>query len=267
MDNMKCSWSCNQPYLAWLLSFLLFAGACDSGESHQISSYEGKTVSAVLAHPDDETIISGTLTKLSEQDFNIVVIYITSGDDGPDMTGRGLHGSSLAEQREMEAAHALRGLGINDPPVFLGYPDGHVQEHLASIQKDLKALFEEIEPLIVIGFGPDGITGDQDHIAAGVATDSAFQHTEYGRLLLHMALTLPLSPYYANGVPVPEELVDVRVRVNRYNSQRIEAVDAHKTQFSTRVRKAYKRYVLGMRKEKFIIEGNRDADHLLADCF
>jgi LmbE family N-acetylglucosaminyl deacetylase len=264
---MKCSWSFNQACLAWLLCILFFTVACDSREFPARASQNGNTVSAILAHPDDETIISGTLVKLKEQGFDIVVIYVTSGDDGPDMTGRGLYGNSLAEQREMEATDALHGLGINAPPLFLRYPDGHVQEHLGSVRHDLQALLGEIKPIIVIGFGPDGITGDWDHIATGMATDSAFNLTESGRLLLHMAITEPLSPYYANGVPVPQESVDLQVKVARYNSQRIKAVEAHKTQFSKRVRTAYKLFVRGMRKEKYIVAGNRDADDLLAECF
>jgi LmbE family N-acetylglucosaminyl deacetylase len=249
------------------LCFLVVNGACDRREYPSTASHRGNTISAILAHPDDETIISGTLVKLKEQGFNIVVIYITSGDDGPDMTGRGLYGKSLAEQRELEAKNALHGLEINAPPVFLRYPDGHVHEHLVSIQKDLHTLLNEIRPVIVIGFGPDGITGDRDHIAAGMATDSAFNGTANGRLLLHMAITEPLSPYYANGVPVPKEMVDLQVKVTRYRSQRIKAVEAHETQFSKRVRTAYKLYVRGMRKEKYIIANNRYADDLLAACF
>jgi N-acetylglucosamine malate deacetylase 2 len=61
------------------------------------------TVLVVLAHPDDETLISGTLAKLISRGCEVHVVYATSGDDGPDKTGHDLHGDTLAKLREQEA--------------------------------------------------------------------------------------------------------------------------------------------------------------------
>ena len=250
-----------------LFSLLLFYTSCGSRDNQSGLNPTNGTACAILAHPDDETIISGTLALLKDQGFGITVIYITSGDDGPDETGRGLYGPELAVVREAEANEALRNLGIKDPPVFLKYPDGHVQENEDAIKQAVKVILEELKPQIVIGFGPDGITGDMDHIGSGKATDSAFDETSSGKLLLHMAITRPLSPYYAHGVPVPESMVDLQVKVKSYRHQRIQAVEAHKTQFSQGTRTAYKLYVRTMRKEKFIIARNKGADELIESCF
>ena len=100
---------------------------------------------------------------------------------------------------------------------------------------------------------PDDISGHWDHIATGVATDSAFGQTGTGKWLLHMAITKPRSPFYANGVPVPKNELDVILDVSGYFNEKKQAVDAHKTQFNPRTRSAYKLYVHTMRKEKFII--------------
>lgn len=221
----------------------------------------------MLAHPDDETIIGGTLAMLEGKGFDITVVYVTSGDAGPDETGKGLYGNMLGAVREKEAMQALRAIGIKNPPVFLRYPDSRVTEYVDSLQHALTDLFDELNPQVVIGFGPDGITGNWDHKFTGYAMDSAFDLTDSGKLLLHMAITKPLPPFFAGGVAVPKNTVDVRVNVSEYATQRAQAVEVHHTQFNSRARSAYKIYVHTMRTEKFIIFRNRDDGEWLERCF
>jgi len=76
-----------------LCSFLLLL-ACES--KVQVDEI-GEEIVVVFAHPDDETIISGTLAMLATKGCDISVVYVTSGDDGPDETGQSLHGESLAD--------------------------------------------------------------------------------------------------------------------------------------------------------------------------
>ncbi len=75
------------------------------------------------------------------------------------------------------------------------FPDSHVSEHVEAVQQALCDLFNEITPQVVIGFGPDGFTGDWDHKMTGLATDFAFDLADSGKLLLHIAITESLSPY------------------------------------------------------------------------
>jgi len=256
-----------QRIFVFLFSLMLFLVACNFEKDQTTQQSKSGSVCAILAHPDDETIISGTLAMLSSQGFDMTVVYVTSGDDGPDMTGKGLHGNALAKEREKEALHALQALGIKTSPFFLRFPDGHVYQYVDSVQQTLEDLLEKIKPQIIISFGPDGITGDWDHMSTGTATDMAFDQTNSGSLLLHMAITKPFPPFYANGVAVPKNMVDVQVKVSRYSRQRALAVEAHQTQFNNRVRSAYKVYVHTMRKEKFIIARNRNADDWLERYF
>ena len=69
--------------------------------------------------------------------LSIVVVYVTSGDDGPDETGSGLHGDALGEVREKEALQTLQAIGIQNPPVFLRFSDSHVFEHVEAVQRAL----------------------------------------------------------------------------------------------------------------------------------
>ncbi len=137
----------------------------------------------------------------------------------------------------------------------------------AQLLYDLQKLFNEIQPEVVISFGPDGITGDWDHKMTGFAADSAFDMTESGKLLLHMAITNTNVPMFANGVDVPGEAVNMRVNVSDFKDERIRIVDAHKTQFSGGARFMYRVFVHTMRNEPFIIARNRDAHALLQMCF
>jgi len=258
---------CQISYLIFFFLFTLWLSGCGSDNNHALKDSNEVVICAVLAHPDDETIISGTLSMLTGKGFDITVVYATSGDDGPDETGKGLYGNALGAVREKESIQALRSIGIQNPPVFLGYPDGHVHEYADSIQHKLNDLFRKISPQVVISFGPDGITGSRDHKFTGRATEMAFNLSDSVRLLLHMAITKPLPPFYANGVAVPKNTVDLCVNVSKYNTQRIEAVEAHPTQFNSRIRSSYKVLVHIMRKEKFIIAGNRSADEWLEMCF
>ncbi len=254
----KRSWDLGLSML--LVIFAIFLFGCGPEENRASKHITGGMVCAVLAHPDDETMISGTLSMLVEKGFDITVVYATSGDDGPDETGRGLYGKALAEVREQEAVQALRAIGIKNLPVFLRYPDGHVHEHTGSLEQKVYHLFEQISPRLVISFGPDGITGGRDHQYTGYATDRAFDLSDSGSLLLHMAITKPLAPFYANGVPVPKDAVDVIVKVSKYNKKRIQVVESHPTQFNNRVRSSYKVLVQTMRKEKFIVAASRDGE-------
>ena len=221
----------------------------------------------ILAHPDDETIISGTLAKLALKGCPVTVVYVTSGDDGPDETGQGLHGEALAEVREKEAQTALRAIGIQKSPIFLKYPDSYVPDYTEDIQHALCNLFKEIKPVLVISFGPDGITDDWDHKMTGFATDFAFDHTDHGKLLLHMAHTESLIPISETSVDVSEHAIDLPVNVSDFTDERVKAFEAHHTQFPKRARIAYRVLVHTRKTEEFIIARNRNAEKLLQKCF
>jgi LmbE family N-acetylglucosaminyl deacetylase len=256
-----------QFWLLVILGIIFWLFACGSGENQVSKNLPEGPICTVLAHPDDETIISGTLAKLGAEGFDLTVVYVTSGDDGPDMTGRGLHGDALGAEREKEAMQSLQALGIKNPPVFLRFRDSYVPEQVEAVIQSLYDLFQEMKPQVVIGFGPDGITDDRDHKMSGFATDFAFDLTDSGRLLLHMAITNNSSPMFARGIEVSEQAVNVRVKVSKYAKQRMRALEAHHTQFTPGFRFMYKALVRSMPTEEFIIARNREAGQWLERCF
>ena len=100
------------------LMFLVLIGifSCDHEKKTTQCNHN---ILVVVAHPDDETLVSGTLAKLIDRGCEATVVFTTSGDDGPDMTGQGLHGNALAEMREKEAQRSLNHIGVKNPPLFL----------------------------------------------------------------------------------------------------------------------------------------------------
>jgi LmbE family N-acetylglucosaminyl deacetylase len=58
--------------------------------------------------------------------------------------------------------------------VVVAHPDGSLADFAAELVDRLVPIFREERPDVVISFGPDGVTGHPDHIAAGRAAEEAF---------------------------------------------------------------------------------------------
>jgi hypothetical protein len=80
-------------------------------------------------------------------------------------------------------------------------------------------------------------------------------------------ITKEQIPISETSVDVSEHAIDLPVDVSDFTQQRVQSFDAHHTQFSKRVRIAYKIFVHSRKTEQFIIARNRHADILLQKCF
>jgi len=122
---------------------------------------------AVLAHPDDEAFgIGGTLARYAAEGCEVHLVCATRGEAGeiaaPDMATV----ANLPAVREQELRCACRTLGIR-PPHLLGYVDGQMAiVHQGQAVGQVVRLIREYRPHVVITFGPDGVYGHYDHIAA-----------------------------------------------------------------------------------------------------
>jgi LmbE family N-acetylglucosaminyl deacetylase len=128
---------------------------------------------AVWAHPDDESYLgAGLMAAITAAGGRVVNVTATLGEHGTPDPGS-MPARRLAAIRRGELEGALRELGVGES-IVLGYGDGA----LASADPDigarrLAAIFDEIDPELVISFGPDGFTGHPDHIAIGAWTQHA----------------------------------------------------------------------------------------------
>ena len=128
----------------------------------------------VFAHPDDETLCAGaTLAKYASAGAEVHVISFTKGGAGQIRDAGAATRSTLRAVREKELAAAGIELGLTETRC-LDHPDGGLSEIDGEILVRLASeLISEVDPDVVITFGPDGFSGHADHIAVGAAVTAA----------------------------------------------------------------------------------------------
>ena len=214
-----------------------------------------RRVACVFAHPDDDTYgVAGSLALHASDELQLTVIMATSGGAGriadPSLATR----ETLGRVREAEEVASWRALGFDPDVRFLRPPDGG----LARIPREqlvleVRDLLEETAPEVVVTFGPDGITGHEDHVAIGAVATEAFQATRtsssgqaFSRLLHNVVPQSsldrlnelfrerglepmdPTQPFMPRGVP--DRTIGVRVDCSSVYERKLEAIRCHKTQ-------------------------------------
>lgn len=159
---------------------------------------------AIFAHPDDELFISPVLHRYAQEGVDCHLAIVTDGRFGIQPHMNGLAGDELAEYRSRELDDAARELGIH-PPVQLNYVDGYAHKtpdlknalaDLSAIYNDILRLIQDLQPDVLITFGPDGVYGHPDHMAVGNVVTMVYQTlgTECGTRLYHTGLCIQDFP-------------------------------------------------------------------------
>jgi len=148
----------------------------------------GKTLLAVLAHPDDESFgMGGTLALYARRGVDVYLVCATRGEVGQ-MDPKYLEGfRSIAERRESELRCAAQNLGLKDV-FFLDYRDSGMpgspdnRHPTALVAQPMEHVAEKIlyyirllKPQVVITFDPIGGYRHPDHIFIHNATVKAFR--------------------------------------------------------------------------------------------
>jgi LmbE family N-acetylglucosaminyl deacetylase len=213
-----------------------------------------KRIACIFAHPDDDTYgVGGTLALHAGSDLDVTVVMTTSGEAGqiadPSLATR----ATLAAVREAEDRASWEPLGVEPTLHLLRYPDSGVAD---VPREDLVAAYVEVLlaalPDVVVTFGPDGVTGHEDHVAVGSAATDAFHaarvQTEGGfHRLLYTVLSRarledfnvelvargmepmdPTRPFTPRGVP--DERIGVSVDCSAAFGAKLEALRCHRTQ-------------------------------------
>lgn len=122
---------------------------------------------AVVAHPDDESLIAGgTLALAAAAGAATGVLSLTRGEQGPISDDALATRAQLGQVREAELQTAARALGVGWA-ACLHHPDGELPwvDHDAAAAK-LAALLAPNTPAVVLTFGEDGLYWHPDHVAA-----------------------------------------------------------------------------------------------------
>jgi LmbE family N-acetylglucosaminyl deacetylase len=123
------------------------------------------TILGLWAHPDDEVFVSGGLmARAARRGDRVVCIHMTHGEAGLSFRRRSAPGV-LASVRQRELEASLARLGVEEQR-FFDYPDGHLtevasEEAIARIHDAMG----EMQPDVIVTFGPDGFTGHPDHVS------------------------------------------------------------------------------------------------------
>jgi LmbE family N-acetylglucosaminyl deacetylase len=155
------------------------------GEAHTAPKADDRLkadVLLVVAHPDDESGVSGYLAQLLDQGKRVAAVYLTHGEAGHNNMGRE-RAASLGAAREMELRHALAQLGVENV-WFLGGRDTPSQDVLQSLGnwhhgaalEDVVRIVRLTRPYVILTWLPGFFMGENhgDHQAAGVVATEAF---------------------------------------------------------------------------------------------
>ena len=133
-------------------------------------AFEGRSLLAVFAHPDDETLASGGLLALcGRRGARVTLLCLTRGEHGPGADDA----AALAATRARELEHAARVLGITT--TFLGeLPDGMLPWlDEGMLEAEVGVALARVRPDVVVTFDEDGLYWHPDHIAVHEAVTAA----------------------------------------------------------------------------------------------
>ncbi len=194
------------------------------------------TLLAIFAHPDDETFRpGGTLALLARQGVRVEVLTFTRGEAGSCGEPPLCTPDELPALRASELRDACAVLGLQ-PPRLMDYADGRLPEADAKTMiAHILSIVRDIQPQVMLSFGPDGLSGHPDHIAVGQWAAEAFRRT--GDAAALYTLAVPRSLAEALNMrqvrAVPDETITLTVDVSSVWELKLDAMHCHATQLSS----------------------------------
>ncbi|HEX4103859.1 MAG TPA: PIG-L family deacetylase [Candidatus Paceibacterota bacterium] len=128
----------------------------------------GKKLLVITAHPDDEGIAAGTMYENHKAGGETYLICATYGEKGKSHLAKPVSDAALKRIRKNELLKAAKVLHVKQV-FFLGLPDTKVGKHRKELFAKCAAIVREVKPDQLVSFGPDGMSGHLDHIAAHAA--------------------------------------------------------------------------------------------------
>lgn len=202
------------------------------------------TILGVWAHPDDEAYLSAALMAAARRnDQRVYVVTATKGEAGTWDEER-WPTPKMGEIRDAELMRCLQILGVTEHS-WLGVYDGTadkvpLEEGIAKVLP----FFEEVQPDTVITFGPEGMTGHDDHKAVSAWTTEAFRRAApKGASLYYAVVTKAYADrwvtflnrfnVYAPGTPpvTPDDEIAIKFEIPPDLLElKVQAVMAHDSQ-------------------------------------
>jgi LmbE family N-acetylglucosaminyl deacetylase len=148
-----------------------------------------RSLMVIVAHPGDEAFgFGGAIAQAANSGAYVVVVCATRGRFDPRLLekppapgGRNRHYSNpvvwrnLDTVREDEMRRSVALLGVNVLRVLDYAEEALATTNPAELTGRLVEPIRMHRPEVILTFGPDGVTGDPDHVAVSRAVDDAFR--------------------------------------------------------------------------------------------
>ena len=127
---------------------------------------DGRSLLAVFAHPDDESLAAGGLLSwCAARGARVSLLCLSRGEAG---SGGGER--DLGAIRALELREAAKVLGLAEY-VLLSHPDGMLPWlEDGELERDIATAIRDGSPDVVVTFGEDGLYWHPDHVAVHQAT-------------------------------------------------------------------------------------------------
>lgn len=241
-----------------------------------LSAPDTGTLLGVWAHPDDEAYLSAALmARAVDAGRRVVVATATRGERGTPDPGR-WPPDVLAPLREAELARSLAAVGVSEHR-WLGHRDGGLPGvRRATAVAQVADLIDEVRPDTIVTFGPDGMTGHDDHRTVSAWVTSAWRMTGARSRLWHATLTPafheawgPLNDevglWFEGSLPPVTDEVDLAAQVvcdEELSRRKREALRAHASQTEALAALVgEERYHRWWSVESFVAAHDREASH------
>ena len=134
----------------------------------------GRTVLAVFAHPDDESLAcGGTLARLADAGASVVLLCASRGERGFISDPALVPDGDLGRVRAHELRAAVRVLGVTEVLMF-DHPDGNLRwDDVPELHAEIVTAITRCNPDAVITFDDDGLYWHLDHVGVHERTSTA----------------------------------------------------------------------------------------------
>lgn len=145
-----------------------------------------QSLMVIVAHPDDEAMMGGTMAQFVQEGHHVTVVCATRGEVGEIADPALATPETLGQVRKQELRDAMHELGVEDVR-FLDYRDSGMrgtpenddprslnQAEAEEVTMELTALMQEVNPDVVITWDPSGGYGHPDHIKVHETATDAF---------------------------------------------------------------------------------------------
>jgi LmbE family N-acetylglucosaminyl deacetylase len=189
-------------------------------------------VLVVIAHPDDEIFVSGTVCLCAEKGFSIALACVTDGESGETDLLPSNFAVRLAEIRRRELKLSATVLGIAKV-IFLEQADvvdpevaGARSWDKGKVAGSIAQLIEQLQPQLILTHGPLGGYGHAAHRMVHHCVMKAVQQTAFSGSVFSFCGQVKHAFYSWHFDQPSDVIVDVRA----FRRQRAASLSYHQSQ-------------------------------------